>query len=298
MTEYANTNCIRFVDLGRRKFRNRFFRFSFVLFCWTGGVAAAYLLSIRNPLASEFPSIVPAVESERNPSVLGPIRYILWDPSHGHRPRYMISFHEAFANSGRIGVFKTGLFKTVHVRSLRIRRYEYDSAPDSPEGDETVAPVTGHAEIWSDLELVAPMVFGGNDAMRLGQGMEIQIDRPDFTDAGEIIVEDLDYRVFFEGKQHCAIVGKRALASHGTSGILLRGGVVITAADGTVLRANRIDWNPKKETFTVDGNYLLCRDGIQTAGRTICLDEQLGAIEDVRTVAHNEMSEGTNYAKR
>ena len=132
----------------------------------------------------------------------------------------------------------------------------------------------------------------------MGHGIEIRIDRPDVSDAGQLLVENFDYQIFFEGRPRLSIRSKRAFASGDQSGILLRGGVMITAADGQTVRSNRIRWDPQNHVFSVEDNYLLSQGPSQTAGKSIYLDEQLNIIDAARAVSNQHNAEGTNYAMR
>jgi hypothetical protein len=111
-------------------------------------------------------------------------------------------------------------------------------------------------------------------------------------------VENFDYRVVSEGQPRLSIRSKRAFASWDQSGILLRGGVVVTAADGGTVRSNRIRWDPQHRIFSVEDNYLLTRGPMQSAGKSIYLDEQLHLVDSAQAVSSKRTTEGPNYARR
>lgn len=246
----------------------------FILILWAGEFTILYIAGSRlHPMPKQ--SLVSETESPPPSSNFGPIRCVRRDPENGHRPLYAISLADITADSGSVFVFKTGLFKTIQIHSLRLRRYVYASDESSEATVMRSSRSMDPAGIREDLKVAEDLVGSRQETVQLGQGIEIRVQSPDFSDASQVIVEDFDYRVLVEGRSSLSIVSKRAVASYEESGILLRGGVTITADDGTTLRANRVRWDPKRGSFTVDGNYLLSRVDSQTAGRMICLDEQL-----------------------
>ncbi|NLH18269.1 MAG: hypothetical protein GX455_16975 [Phycisphaerae bacterium] len=268
-------------------------RVLFILMIWVGELSILYIAGSRLHSLPKH-SVVSETESPPPSSSFGPIRCVQRDPENGHRPLYAISLADITADSGSVFVFKTGLFKTIQVHSLRLRRYVYESDDSSTPTTMRSSPYADPAGILQDLKVVEDLVSGQQEKIRLGQGIELRVERPDFSDASQVIVDDFDYRVLVEGHSSLAIVSKRAVASYEESGILLRGGVTITANDGATLRANRVRWDPKRGSFTVEGNFLLSRGDSQTAGRAICLDEQLHKYQD----RINPITEDHHYVLR
>jgi hypothetical protein len=277
---------------------NRFLRFLLILLFWTGGFYT--LLVLRAPHAPEgtIPTLSLPAQSAGKTSGMGPIRYVQRDPQQGHRPQFSVSLDEMIVKPGNLGLFKTGLYKTVQIRSLQMRRYEYPSDPG------TQGPgMDSEATVLRVLELNNPGLVKGlfgtePESFRLGRGIEIQVDRPDVSDAGQFLVENFDYRVVSDGQPRLSIRSKRAFASWEESGILLRGGVMITAADGPTVRSNRIRWDTRNHVFSVEDNYLLTQGPSQTAGNKIYLDEQLHIIDTAQAVSGTRTTEGPNYAWR
>jgi hypothetical protein len=75
------------------------------------------------------------------------MRYTQWDPQQGHRPQFSISLDEIIVTPGNLGFFKTGLYKTVQIRSLQVRRYEYPS--NSGAQGPGMDPETTALRAWS-----------------------------------------------------------------------------------------------------------------------------------------------------
>lgn len=298
MREGMNTGSVRFGGPDRRIFGSRFLRVLFVLLLWAGGFYT--LLVLRAPDALEMETPTPGIPapSSGDTSACGPIRYIKRDPQHANRLQFSVSLEGMTVTPGNLGFFKTGLFKTVQVRSLQVRRYEYESDPGTP-GPGTIPEETAlRALALGHPEWVNGAFVGDQEPFRLGQGMEIRVDRPDVSDAGQIVVENFDYRIVCEGRPRLSIACKRAMASWDQSGILLRGGVVVTAADGGTVRSNRIRWIPRDRVFSVEDNFLLTAGPTRIAGKSIYLDEQLHIIDAAQAVSNRHQAEGTNYARR
>jgi hypothetical protein len=298
MTKGINTGSVRFGGLNGWFSGNRFLRLWVVLLFWTGGFYT--LLVLRAPKAPEreIPTLALLQQSSSDKSAVGPTRYSRWDPRQNNRPLYSVSLDGMTVKPGNLGFFKTGLFKTVQVRSLQVRRYEYESdAGTQGPGIDPEGTALQALEL-DNPELVKGVFRGQQEPLRLGHGMEIRIDRPDVSDAGQLLVEHFDYQIFLEGRPRLSIRSKRALASWEESGILLRGGVVVTADDGPTVRSNRIRWDFRNHVFSVEDNYLLTQGPSQTAGKTVYLDEQLHIIDAAQAVSGKPKTEGPNYARR
>ena len=246
-----------------------FLRLSFVPLFWAGGFYTLFVLHAPTAPVAEIPALALPAQSTDPSLALGPIRYTQWDSQQGNRPQFSISLDNLTVKPGILGVFQTGLFKTIQVRSLQVRRYEYPSDPGMP-GLGMVPEETALRALELDNPELVKGIFGGDqEPLRLDNGMEIRVDRPDVSDAGQLLVENFDYQIMYDGKPRLSISSKRALASWDESGILLRGGVVVTAADGGTVRSNRIRWNPRDRVFSVEDNYLLTVGPSQTAGKSI-----------------------------
>jgi len=289
---------IRFASPGGRHFRRLFAKVLFVLLFWAGGFCILFVLFARNAPVGEFPALSLPAQSASPKSALGPIRYTQWDPQQDHRLRMSVSLDDLTVRPGSLGLFKTGLFKIVQVRSLQVRKYEYPSDPAAPGFEMDSESTAFRAMGLEDRDLAIGILRGESESFRPVHGIQIRIDRPDVSDAGQLLVENFDYRIFFEGRPRLSIRSKRAFASWEESGILLRGGVVITADDGPTVRSNRIRWDPRNHLFSVADNYLLTQGRSQTAGKKIFLDEQLHIIDAAKAESRKRTTEGPNYAMR
>lgn len=275
-----------------------FLRILFVLLFWAGGFYTLFVLRAPTVPQAQIPTLVLPQQSTSPNSTAGPMRYTRWDPQQGNRIQFSISLDNLTVKPGTLGVFQTGLFKTVQVRSLQMRRYEYQSDPDT-QGLGMVSEDTALRALELDNpELVKGIFSGDQEPLRLSNEMEIQVDRPDVSDAGQLLVENFDYQIVYEGKPRLSISSKRAFASWEDPGILLRGGVVVTAADGGTVRSNRIRWNPRDRVFSVEDNYLLTQGPSRSAGKSVYLDEQLNIIDAARAASNQYQPERPNYARR
>jgi hypothetical protein len=289
---------IRFASPGGRYFRSLFAKLLFVLIFWTGGLYSLFVLFAWNASVGEIPAVPLPAESVNPNSAFGPIRYTQWDPQQDHRLRFSVSLDDLTVKPGALGLFKTGLFKIIQVRSLQVRKYEYESDPGLPSIGMDSEATAQRSMGLDNLGLAKGFMGTGDEPLRLANGMEIRIDRPDVSDAGQLLVENFDYQIFLEGRPRLSIRSKRAFASWEESGILLRGGVMITAADGPKVRSNRIRWDTRNHVFSVEDNYLLTQGPSQTAGNKIYLDEQLHIIDAAQAVSSKRTTEGPNYARR
>jgi hypothetical protein len=222
-----------------------------------------------------------ALESGLPRNQTGAVRYTRWDPKEAYRPVFSAGFENLLADNNRLGIFKTALHKEVRIQNFQVRLHNYGFGRDAAgsnlhpgrsyaNGMEDVFPVISGAAI--DGKTLLKMVGA---LMGPGDGLRIRIDLSNVT---EVLVAGFSWEVFLNGELLLGIQSKRALASCEQAGILLRGHVTITSADGGSLECNCAKWDIEKERFTVDGVYVLRREGMTTAGKDICVDSQLNVF--------------------
>jgi lipopolysaccharide assembly outer membrane protein LptD (OstA) len=101
----------------------------------------------------------------------------------------------------------------------------------------------------------------------------------DLSNVSEVRINNFDYQVFYEDDLFLSIQSKRAMASYKHSGIVLRGHVIIKTADGSTLESNYVKWDIENQHFTVNGIYVINRNGVKTTGRNISVDAQLNNVK-------------------
>jgi hypothetical protein len=215
--------------------------------------------------------------------------YTCCDPNENGRPVYSVRIMDLSVENNRLGTFRTGLYKVMKITNLELLFYQYTFHLDSSQHGlsgindlETAARVLRtFAEEAMPLEngknkdittLIG--VFGG--LIQPKDGWRINLDISNTT---EVLIDNFDYKVFRDGNLFFELRSKKASLSCKQSGLLLRGHVTITTADGSTLECNNLRWNIDKGQFVVKGTYLLNSNGIKTMGRDIRVDAQLNDIK-------------------
>jgi len=197
------------------------------------------------------------------------LSYTRYDPTENSKPVYSVSFKNLLVENNKVGIFKTALHKVVKIRDLELTFYEY--APSKVSAGAIPDIYSGPKGATSD-----EVAFVKNILHKLTTPKDgWRVNRIDLGNVSEVRVNDFDYKVFYDDDFFFGIRSKRAMVSYKHAGIVLRGHVTIKTADGSTLESNYVKWDVKRQHFTVNGVYVLNRDGIQTMGKNINIDAQL-----------------------
>lgn len=241
-----------------------------------------------NTLYSDFVNCGPELRPPRNQ--LGAISYIRWDPEENHRPVYSVCFKNLRAENNKLGIFKTALHKVVKIRDLTLESYQYSSGKTTATTTPDIYPV--YEETIADAKALIKQIL-----YKLINPMDgWRVRNIDFGNVSEVHINNFDYKVLYDDELFFAIQSKRATASYKHSGVVLRGHVTIKTADGSTLESNYIKWDIKKQHFSVNGIYVLNRDGVKTTGRDICVNAQLKSVK-AQHAKFNQKEEQKCFAK-
>jgi hypothetical protein len=213
---------------------------------------------------------VPGSENE-----ISGVQVSVCDPQADRRPLYSVAFDRLRADSGRIGMFRTPLFKVVTVEGLRLSLFAYGQGDSAP-------PVPGTPVKLGGLQRKAlDGLLGTFKDISCGCSPLI-----DISNTAEVQVRGLDYTLYQDSRPRLAIRCHKALISQSSPLLELRGAVVITASDGTCLESNAVNWDPDTGRFIAPGHYVLHQRGSPMVGHGLCCDQQLhpaaGSVTDVK----------------
>lgn len=199
------------------------------------------------------------------------------DPEANGRLMHWVKLKNLRAENSNLGIFKTALHKAMEIDGLQVELHQYAS-PAITEGSNqhlSSVPENAMADMRSFIEQIGNQL---TDPMR---GWRIK--NIDFGNVSEIRVDDFDYKVFRDGDLACAIQSSKAMLSYKQSGVVLRGRITITTADGSTLKSSHIKWEVPEQRFIARGVYVLDRNGLRTTGKGICVDARLNRIGTVQT---------------
>ena len=203
----------------------------------------------------------------------GTVSYVRWDPEENYRPIYSVHFKNLRTENNKLGIFRTALHKVVKIRGLELEFYQYSSGKTVATAIPDIYPVCEEtiANTRTLIKEVMRKLINPEDGWR--------VNNINLGNVSEVHINNFDYKVLYDDELFFAIQSKRATASYKHSGIVLRGHVIIKTADGSTLESNYVKWDIKKQHFSVNGIYVLNRDGVKTTGKDICVDAQLKSVK-------------------
>jgi hypothetical protein len=178
------------------------------------------------------------------------------------RPSYRIVFDNLAARDRSLGIFRTASHKQVHIENLHVTFH----AP------ETAVPQEGMGVRLRDFcDLFTPRSVAGTGASELAVFDELVAGDADWSvgvdlsNATEVRISDLDWRVCRDGVTVLRVQCRLASLQADTARVILRGHVTVTTPE-RMLESNCIEMDGDKECFVVGGRYLLTRGARQERG--------------------------------
>ena len=225
----------------------------------------------------------------------GTVSYVRWDPKENYRPIYSVHFKNLRVQNNKLGIFRTALHKVAKIRGLELSFYRYIPREvtattklnhDKFKGTTAAGSNKSSTLTGSDISSVSEGTTSDIRALikevmrKLINPMDgCRVNNIDLGNVSEVHINNFDYKVLYDDELFFAIQSKRAIASYKHSGVVLRGHVIIKTADGSTLESNYVKWDTKKQHFSINGIYVLNRDGVKTTGKDICVDAQLKSVK-------------------
>ena len=126
--------------------------------------------------------------------------------------------------------------------------------------------------------------------------LQMAIEVIDLRGVAEVRINNFDYRSFDNKQQILSINSKRAVVSYKQQGIILKGHVIVTSADGSRLESNLVKWDTSKDLFKVDGAFVMSMGREKVFGRDTCFDRNLKIVGN-KHVNLNQMEAKQCYTK-
>lgn len=254
-------------------------KYMFFLMAWLVLVTSVVFFAAQNKL-STLHRIITSYNPELHfkDSSLGAFSYLTRDTKLKGAPGYSIRFDNLLTESGRLGIFRTGLHKRVKIRKLDLVFYKSsDNINETNEmsPDISIAPLS----LDEDLQTLIKNFFR---LINPKNGWRVDID---IKNIAEVFVNDFDYKVFYDNELFLSIKSKRVITSYKNPKIVLRSHVTIKTAENNIIESNHVEWDMQNKCFNVRGVYALNRNGVKTLGRDITLDFKLNEIKN-KQVAH------------
>jgi hypothetical protein len=262
--------------------KRRTFRVLF-LALWASSILLLLVLGITHniPVTSTINSKGKLLDLNVPKNQIGGFAYIRRDPNEDGRVIQAVSFRELCVSNDKLGIFKTGLFKTVGIDDFKTEFYRDTCLGTAPNTQHT--NYTQPKDLLSNITSVAEVM--GIDTGQLAVFLD-ELTEPrngwhldmDFSNLSQICINGFDLRVNFKDGTLFGICCKKVAISPAEPILVFRGHVTIVTADCGKLESNRVEWDTANRCFNVRGGYVLSRNGVKTIGKDIYLDCQLNEV--------------------
>ena len=197
---------------------------------------------------------------------LNGITFYRYDPN-TNKLCFAVRVGTIFSQNASLGIFKTAAARTIEVKDLQLRLSEPWDFSSLTALQDNASPKEGFKNDNGIGEIIR----------RLADTRSRWVVNMDFSNAVEITIDNFDCRIFNDSALRLAVRCRRATVNSGWPLVNLRGHVVITAADGATLESNHVIWDTRRQIFTADGMYFLCRGESRITGKGIHVDSNLNA---------------------
>ena len=199
---------------------------------------------------------------------LGAVSYTHCDIKENYRPLYYLCFKNLRIENNKLGIFKTALHKLMKIQGLELCFYRYTSHKvnaatklDRSKSAATTAVASSRPSEITGSDTASVSEDTTSDIRELIKKVIQKLINPmdgwrlnniDFGNISEVHVYNFDYKMLYDDELFFAIQSKRAIVSYKHSGVVLRGHVTIKTADGSTLESNYVEWDIKKQQFSVN----------------------------------------------
>lgn len=252
---------------------SRWLKWTILSSLWILSFLILIVVSINNELNTHYTDLEIHEPDFRVPkNQLGAVSYTRCEPKENYRPIYSVCFKNLRVENNTLGIFKTALHKVMKIKGLKLELCQYSSGnPTTTTPD--IYPVYG--EQIADVKVLIKQIIYKLTSPKDGW----RVKNIDIGNVSEVHINNFDYTVLYDDELFFTIQSKKAIVSYKYSGVILRGHVTIKTADGSTLESNYVKWDIEKQHFSVNGIYILNRDGVKTTGKDICVDVQLKNVK-------------------
>jgi len=282
-------------------------KWTIFLVSWLSSILVLIIVATNNDLNTRYLDTIGYKPNFRlAENQLGVLSYIRYDSENNGRPIYAVYFRNLSTENNKLGIFKTGLHKVVKIRDLSLRFYQYSPPKVNSTGDldnGRTSKTTSDDSIEPTRTALSDIFFFAEDTtadVRTLKGIIDPLVHPkdgwriniDLSNVSEVCVSNFDCEILNDGKLFLSVQSKRASVSYKQLGLVLRGHVIISAANGSTLESNHIKWDIESQRFIVNGAYVLNRDGIKITGKNMCFDVQLNVLGDLQAKYERKRRDG------
>lgn len=225
---------------------------------WLAGVILFAFYAI---LSGRFPNGPAALKADLPASTgdqTGALTVWQRGPSPEARPAYKVVFDNLRVENGNLGVFKTASSRIVYLDNLQATFFSQGNGAD--------------AGLRDFHRLFAPRRDGHGDAGSLGLFDDLRKQNTDWSmsvdlsNAGEVRIRGLDWRVSRDDSTVLHIRSQHAVLRSDRSPMVLRGRVTVVTAQA-VLESNCIEVDASNESIYAPGRYALRHGGTTRMGQ-------------------------------
>ena len=120
---------------------------------------------------------------------------------------------------------------------------------------------------------------------------ELQLRFIDISNASQVWIKGFNYNLLDDKNKILSVCSMQAKLLYGQPVLHLRGHVIIEAGNGDILETNIAEWDLQKQTFDVEGGYILTRGKEKNTGKDACFDGKLDFYDKNLTKNSEEAKE-------
>jgi len=289
--------------------KGRLLKYGTFFICWIIGICSFLVFSVNNKLNTFRQKPTVPLNFDLPSNRIGAFRFVRYNPEESDKPSFSVSFDNLLIENNKLGIFKSAAHQIVRISNLEVRSYHYpeNSTETCNSIHDPACPDSFKAASEGCSNNPKQTVQYQNDIIRYARscvkylmnkqdGWRINFDIAT-ANVSELVINDFNYSIFCGNDLVLSIQSKRAITSYSSSGLILRGQVIIKSGKENVLQSNHIKWDIDNNIFTVQGVYVLNQKGTVKTGQDATLDHNLNEIIPEQTVRNCRKEEPKCLAK-
>lgn len=257
---------------------------------WILSVCLLFQFLTNNELNTFHKKLVVSREFDRPSNQIGAFKFIRYSSEESSKPSLSVSFDNLLIENNNLGIFKSALHQLVQIKNFKFSAFQYPENSTALVSNDFLQDFPSKNDFIKQLKTYTELLMDKSDGWRVDF---------DITSAvlSELVINDFNYSIFSTDELVLSIQSKRAMASYDSTGLILRGRVIIKTGKENVLETNHIQWDVGNKIFAVKGVYALNQNGTVKTGKNIILDYNLNEVPSERTVKDCQKETPKCFAK-
>jgi hypothetical protein len=276
--------------------KEKLLKYGIFLTAWILSICLLFQFSANNELNISPPKLIVPSKFDLPSNQIRAFRFVRYNPGKNNKPSFCVSFDNLLIENNKLGIFKSALHQIVRISNLEFRSYHYPENLTEPSDSihNWLSKENSETQVRNRSDdCLHNLLFPNNTIAQVRSCIDNLLDKQDgwrinldisSGNVSELVINNFSYSIFSGNDLVLSIQSKRAIASYSSSGLILRGHVIIKTGKGNTLESNCIEWDINNNIFTVQGVYVLNQNGTVKTGRDVTLDHTLNEIIPKQTV--------------